>query len=285
MKISLIIVIIVSLFTSGALANYGYKKNAMLKSTQANLASTTIAYEQKLEALAKEKEATETVLAQEKNKNGVFAEQIETINNTVGSLEKLKRIDKELLQKYSKVFFLNEHYVPKSLSLIGKQYVLPEKFPQEFHSNALPFLEDMFNSAKRDGIELRVVSAYRSFSNQGSLKSAYSVIYGKGTANQFSADQGYSEHQLGTTMDLSTHALGLNYEKIESDPGFQWLVDHAYLFGFVLSYPKNNTYYVYEPWHWRFVGVDLARDLHRDGKYFYDLDQRTIDSYLIKLFD
>lgn len=285
MKIALIIVIVVSLITSGFLADYGYKKNQTLKSTQANLASTTIAYEQKLEALKKEKETVEEALSREKNKNGAFAEQLETINNTVGSLEKLKRIDKELLQKYSKVFFLNEHYIPKSLTIIGKQYVLPEKFPQEFQSNALPFLEDMFNSAKRDGIELRVVSAYRSFSTQGSLKSAYSVVYGKGTANQFSADQGYSEHQLGTAVDLSTNKLGLNFEKIESDPAFEWLVNHAHLFGFVLSYPKNNSYYVYEPWHWRFVGVDLARDLHRDGKYFYDVDQRTIDSYLIKFFD
>jgi hypothetical protein len=44
-------------------------------------------------------------------------------------------------------------------------------------------------------------------------------------------------------------------------------------------------YYQYEPWHWRFVGKDLADDLRDDGKYFYDLDQRTIDSYLIDIFD
>jgi LAS superfamily LD-carboxypeptidase LdcB len=61
--------------------------------------------------------------------------------------------------------------------------------------------------------------------------------------------------------------------------------NHAYIYGFVLSYPKNNGYYVYEPWHWRFVGVKLATDLHNQGKNFYDMDQRTIDTYLLNIFD
>ncbi len=52
-----------------------------------------------------------------------------------------------------------------------------------------------------------------------------------------------------------------------------------------MSYPKSNIYYQYEPWHWRFVGEDLAEDLHDDKKNFYELDQREIDKYLIKIFD
>jgi hypothetical protein len=52
----------------------------------------------------------------------------------------------------------------------------------------------------------------------------------------------------------------------------------------VLSYPKNNSYYVYEPWHWRFVGVVLSSKLRQEGKNFYDLDQREIDNYLIDIF-
>ena len=53
----------------------------------------------------------------------------------------------------------------------------------------------------------------------------------------------------------------------------------------MLSYPKGNAYYIFEPWHWRFVGKDLAKDLHRHKEYFYDWDQRDIDEYLIDFFD
>ena len=68
-------------------------------------------------------------------------------------------------------------------------------------------------------------------------------------------------------------------------PAYQWMTDNAHKYGFVLSYPKDNSYYVYEPWHWRFVGVKLATDLHNQGKNFYDLDQRVIDTYLVNIFD
>ena len=110
------------------------------------------------------------------------------------------------------------------------------------------------------------------------------MTYGSG-ANAFSADQGYSEHQLGTTIDFTTDAIGSSFSGFEDTASFEWLMENAHRYGFILSYPDNNAYYQYEPWHWRFVGVDLARDLHRDEKGFYDLDQREIDTYLIKLFD
>jgi hypothetical protein len=60
---------------------------------------------------------------------------------------------------------------------------------------------------------------------------------------------------------------------------------NAYKYGFVLSYPKGNVYYVFEPWHWRFVGEKLAADLNKSGDYFYDWDQRKIDTYLVNVFD
>jgi D-alanyl-D-alanine carboxypeptidase len=143
----------------------------------------------------------------------------------------------------------------------------------------------MIAEAKEDGVDLKVISAYRSFETQTDLKSTYKVIYGAGSANQFSADQGYSEHQLGTTVDVTTPTTAGTFVSFENDPGYMWLTKNAHQFGFVLSYPKNNTYYQYEPWHWRFVGTDLAKDLHAEGKYFYDLDQRKINEYLVDIFD
>ena len=71
----------------------------------------------------------------------------------------------------------------------------------------------------------------------------------------------------------------------DKTPGYPWLQAHAHEHGFILSYPKGNGHFVFEPWHWRYVGVELATRLHEDGKYFYDLDQRLIDTYLISFND
>ena len=129
-------------------------------------------------------------------------------------------------------------------------------------------------------------SAYRSFAEQRALKGDYTVTYGAGTANSFSADQGYSEHQLGTAVDFTNIKTGSSLTiKFGTTDSYQWLTANAYKYGFTLSYPENNYYYQFEPWHWRFVGVKLATMLHDTNKHFYDLSQRDIDQYLINIFD
>lgn len=214
-----------------------------------------------------------------------FNGQIQSISSTVGTLDKLSKTDKELLKKYSKVYFLNENYVPATLTQVDEEYAFSDNGNFLIHAQVWPYLKKLLDAARADGIELLVASAFRSFDTQASLKSEYKVIYGAGTANQFSADQGYSEHQLGTSVDFTTLAVGGMFSKFKSDPAYPWLKDNAHKYGFVLSYPEGNTYYKFEPWHWRFVGVSLAEFLHRENKYFYDLDQREIDAYLIKLFE
>ncbi|OGZ04852.1 MAG: hypothetical protein A2845_05160 [Candidatus Lloydbacteria bacterium RIFCSPHIGHO2_01_FULL_49_22] len=211
--------------------------------------------------------------------------QVESALGTVGTLEKLSTTDTELLKKYSRVYFLNENFTPKTLEVVPSQYVFQPEKEKKVYGEMLPFLFELLNDAVGDGIDLRVLSAYRSFGEQSTLKSVYSVLYGAGTSNRFSADQGYSEHQLGTAVDLTTKQLGARYTAFEKDDAYRWLMEHAYEYGFVLSYPKENTYYVFEPWHFRFVGKSLALRLHIENKYFYDLEQRTIDQYLISIFD
>jgi LAS superfamily LD-carboxypeptidase LdcB len=214
-----------------------------------------------------------------------FQGQISRIGSVVGDLEKLKNTDDELLRKYSKVYFLSENYIPSKLSYISVGYLLNKEAKLQIHTDVSRYLERLLDAARSDGVDILVASAYRSFDTQEVLKSNYKVTYGAGTANQFSAEQGYSEHQLGTTVDFTTPGVGAVFSRFESDPAYLWLLDNAHKYGFALSYPKNNSYYIFEPWHWRFVGVELATKLHSDGKYFYDLDQREIDKYLIKLFD
>ncbi|MCX7589382.1 MAG: M15 family metallopeptidase [Patescibacteria group bacterium] len=223
------------------------------------------------------------LLANEQSKNQLFENQINFINNQVGQLSKFVSLDKELLKKYSKVYFLNENYAPKNISLIDSKYTYGGK-EKYIHTEVLPFLINMLNDASIFGINLKIISAYRSFMEQVGLKSQYTITYGSG-ANKFSADQGYSEHQLGTTVDFTTDELGNNFDNFGKTKAYNWLKNNAYKYGFVLSYPENNKYYIFEPWHWRFVGIKLAKYLYENKKYFYELDQKEIDQYLIYIFD
>lgn len=216
--------------------------------------------------------------------NKLLQEQLVSAENLLGMYDKIVKTDRELLQKYSKVYFLNENYVPSRLATVTPEYLFDKNRTSLIHASVEPYLTRLLEAASSSGQSLRIISAYRSFGIQAQLKSAYMVTYGAG-ANRFSAEQGYSEHQLGTTIDLTTPSLGAAYTKFESASAFLWLVQNAHRYGFVLSYPKNNIYYQYEPWHWRFVGVFLATKLHDEGKYFYDMDQREIDTYLGNIFD
>ncbi len=285
--------IIIPLILLLALSSFGFwSTRRELTATKSDLASSTTFFkstisdlENKLSELDEEKDDLAGNLRLEKEKNEQFENKIEDINDTVGTLQKWAETDPELLQKYSKVFFLNEHYTPSGLVKIATQYLYDKTKSLQIHAQVENDLLDMLEEASGDGVDLKIVSAFRSFGEQSGLKATYRITYGAGTANQFSADQGYSEHQLGTTVDFTSAEITAVFAGFEKTKAYTWLNNNAYKYGFVLSYPPNNTYYQFEPWHWRFVGEDLARDLKKDNKYFYDLDQRTIDTYLVKLFD
>ena len=237
-----------------------------------------------LEMTSEELEETEDQLSGEKERNDEMEDQVRELAGTVSDLDKLSKTDKELLQKYSKVYFLNEHYIPESLREIDDEWKYSEDSEHQLHSKVIPFFEEMMEDALDDGIELWVTSAFRSFDYQSQLKGSYTVIYGSG-ANAFSADQGFSEHQLGTTVDFTTRGLNGGLSGFQNTEAYKWLLDNAHKYGFTLSYPEGNTYYVFEPWHWRFVGEELAKDLNREDVHFYDWDQRKIDQYLLHIFD
>jgi len=209
---------------------------------------------------------------------------VQAATQTVEDIKKLEEADTQLLEKYSKVFFLNEHYVPAQLSYIPNDFVESDH-EQQLSSSVLPFLLQMLNAMRGDGLDPKVLSGYRSFGYQSNLKYNHVVTYGTTEANQFVADQGYSEHQLGTTVDIVNGAIGVEMSKFESTGEYQWLLTHAHEYGFILSYPPSNAYYAFEPWHWRFVGKDLATYLHNSSTTFYEMPQRDINEYRIKMFD
>ena len=288
----LILVVILGIVYLGYKAYFLNTENKTLKSKLEELNSITISLnekikenEQQLQNKEKENKDLLEALNSEKDKNSYFESQINSISQTVGKLEKLNILDPELLKKYSKVYFLNENYVPVLLSFIPKEYLANQNKPLQIHSQVLPYLEKLMTDSNSSGLNLKIASSYRSFYDQINIKNNYVMQFGTTVSNSFSADQGYSEHQLGTTIDFTTNELNGSFLGFEKTPEYQWLLENAYKYGFVLSYPKDNKYYQFEPWHWRFVGVKLATDLHSNNQYFYDLDQREIDQYLISIFD
>jgi len=262
----------------------GYQAFHTVRQYRADAESTIAQLSEDLARATEENQTLTQALHEEQDKMQAFEDQIEDITGTVGILDRLQKTDKELLQKYSKTFFLNEHYRPSALTEIPPEYRSPADDDEYFHKEGWPFLEDLLDEADGDGVSLLVASGYRSFDEQKNVKSQYTVTYGT-AANQFSADQGYSEHQLGTAVDFTTESLNGGLDGFGKTEAYAWLQKNAYKYGFIISYPEENTYYQFEPWHWRFVGVELAKDLHKHEEYFYDLDQREIDEYLVNLFE
>jgi LAS superfamily LD-carboxypeptidase LdcB len=274
------IIIIVAILAVLGLAAGGYFYNETNKAVKQNITEL----ENKIIELENKNIVLADALIKEQKKNGEFSTQIGQIASTVGKLDQLSKTDKELLQKYSKVYFLNENYVPEDLINIPPDYIFEKSKEIKMHAKAFPYLQNMIVAAKSDGINLKIISAYRSFGEQSTLKNTYTVTYGSG-ANKFSADQGFSEHQLGTAIDFTTSELGLNFTAFKKSSAYEWLTQNSYKYGFILSYPDGNSYYQSEPWHWRFIGKALANMLYQESKNFYDIEQRAIDNYLIKIFD
>ena len=131
-------------------------------------------------------------------------------------------------------------------------------------------LQKMVADAKTQGLSLNLQSGYRSYSFQVSLYNRYVQQQGKAVADSQSARPGYSEHQTGLAADLGS----VGHPECDVEDCFgttsegKWLATNAYRYGFIIRYPQNMqnvTGYIYEPWHVRYVGVDLATEMHNRG--------------------
>ncbi len=226
--------------------------------------------------------AVESITTNQQQASVLISNKFDQISGTIDTLKKLSTTDSELLKKYSRVYFLNENYIPLSLTTIDPTYVHYPTKQIQILSDVYPHLKKLIDENRAVQETLTINSGYRSFESQVNLKSKYSVVYGKGTTNEFVAEQGYSEHQLGTAVDFG---ITSTTTKFENSLEYIWLSKNAYKYGFILSYPANNPYYTFEPWHWRFVGITLATKLHENNQNFYSLDQKEIDTYLATIFD
>jgi zinc D-Ala-D-Ala carboxypeptidase len=136
-------------------------------------------------------------------------------------------------------------------------------------AKVIPDLAALAAAARKAGKPLAVRSAYRSYDSQVAVFDSWVRRSGRAQALKFSARPGHSEHQLGTTVDFTTAPGTPLSGSFGTSPAGLWLASNGWKYGFVMSYPKGQrrvSCYGYEPWHWRYVGHDLARRIHESGQ-------------------
>lgn len=127
-------------------------------------------------------------------------------------------------------------------------------------------IEGLMKDAKAAGIDLKGTSAFRSYAYQVNLFNAYVERDGKEQAMKYSAPPGHSEHQTGLAIDVSSASV--NYQLTQSlgeTVEGKWLANHAHEYGFIIRYQKEfeeETGYMYEPWHLRYIGMEHAKQVH-----------------------
>lgn len=163
---------------------------------------------------------------------------------------------------------LPDGYVPSDLVTPD----IPSTLECTMKKEAAEALKEMAQAAKGDGVTLTISSAYRSEEYQASLYNYYAGLYGSERADTISARPGYSEHQTGLAADFvegDGSMDGINFnESFENTDSALWLKEHAQEYGFILRYPKGKediTGFSYEPWHFRYVGVEYAEKIKNAG--------------------
>lgn len=168
---------------------------------------------------------------------------------TVSQCEKIKVID-------------GITYV-EGVLIANKKYSLPSSYKPGINGEAYNQLTNMQSEANSLGYNIPLVSGFRSYWDQKNIYNNYVKTYGVEKTDTFSARPGHSEHQTGLAFDVGK--IDDNYG---NTPEGIWLAKNAHRYGFIIRYPQGKqhiTGYKYEPWHIRYLGVDLATKVYNSG--------------------
>lgn len=178
------------------------------------------------------------------------------------SKDKASKLD-VIVNKYYK---LDKDYKPEDLTVINSKFA---SGTQKLRKEAADKFEEMASDMLKENLKIYAGSTYRSYSYQEGLYNRYVKKDGFKEAETYSARAGYSEHQLGLAVDIVNGKW--NYLS-EGDKEYTWLINNSYKYGFILRYPHESEYitgYVFEDWHFRYLGIDLATKVH-ESKLTYD---------------
>lgn len=167
----------------------------------------------------------------------------------------------------------NGIYYIGGMIIANKTYSLPSNYnPGGLVSDFNSAFNKMKSAASKDGINLKIISGFRSYNTQANTYNGWVSRYGKSEADKISARPGHSEHQTGLAADINSldQAWGNTKEG-------KWLTNNCSKYGFIIRYPKGKesyTGYSYEPWHIRYVGTDISNKLYNGGNWI------TLEEYL-----
>jgi D-alanyl-D-alanine carboxypeptidase len=158
-------------------------------------------------------------------------------------------------------------YVPNDLVFPSVPLRVPGNESMQLRQPAATALEQMFQAAQKDGVQLMLSSGYRSYTYQVNLYNGYVASQGQAIADTQSARPGFSEHQTGLAADIEPLSKNCEVEQCfgQTTEG-SWVAANAYKYGFIIRYQagdENITGYEPEPWHVRFIGTGLASEMHR----------------------
>lgn len=264
-RLSIVIILIALLFTGGSIylmtssvqAKINQSsKEAATRSAEADAAIAKIQAKKAAELKAKQDAAAKVVAEQAQTATDATALTINSSAcNTSPSHIDPTTIDVVVNKKHC---MQPVTYVPNDLVSIGNGFVLSAK--------AAPSYTAMLNAATAAGQSFYVTSSYRSYSDQVTTYAYWVNQDGYDGADTYSARPGYSEHQTGLAFDVAAHGCVLNC--FGTTTQYAWLQTHAADYGFIQRYYKGEesiTGYEAEEWHYRYVGVTVAKDMKAKG--------------------
>lgn len=194
----------------------------------------------------------------------------EIVRNVNSNLDRTRYVDvKDADLSYGVLAMINKYnylgnYEPDDLEYLGDGYT--NGTAPYMRREAAEAFRKMANAARAEGLTLMNISGYRSYSLQDWLYKTYAAQDGYALADTYSSRPGYSEHQAGLATDINSVEVSF-----ASTAEFQWLQEHAADYGFIMRYPDGLEYitgFSYEPWHYRYVGVEAAQQIVREGLTF-----------------
>ena len=173
-----------------------------------------------------------------------------------------------LVNKYN---YLPSNYVPNDL-VKTNEYAKENLY---LNKEAYEAFKKMAFDASINNLNLRIISAYRSYEYQDNLYNRYLENERQDIVDTYSARPGHSEHQTGLAIDLDNKkSLYIDFQNTKE---YLWLKDNCYKYGFILRYPENKehiTGYMYEPWHYRYIGIKESTYIHNNNltyeEYYYE---------------
>lgn len=203
--------------------------------------------------------------AQNPNLNYEIITALVNVNADIGFFQNIQAVyePNSTAALVNKNFILPSDYVPDDLTDVGGGHKMRAEAAEQFLK--------MRDALYTEGLSLYARSAYRSYATQANIYSSRVVRDGEASADRWNARPGHSEHQTGLAVDVSQHSGGASLAS--GTMQYDWMVQNAHQYGFILRYPENLAHihgYSYEPWHWRYIGVEAATIMYDEGMATYE---------------